>query len=688
MGILTASLRCFKIVLSLNSLIFNGHTAPMTENKEQLLNSSPEVASEAAAENSARITEHATETVQEQSEVTVHEEAVKATEAIPQNENSNASEVTQEEEVEADEEVVEEDEEVDFQDAPGEILFSWLRESIEDDKVWERRRSIQQVRNRVNELFDEAKNAQLQEFLKQDGVTEEDFQFQPSDLLKKLRELTKKFLDKRQELRKNLEKSLNANLLAKRDILDEMRRIMTDETDIPKAAQAFREAIKRWREVGPIPKQAADEIYSSYRHFNQQFHEMLKVNRELHEMDIKKSLETREGLIKQAEDLLQVESIRRSLELLIPIRKEWREAGYLPDDVDQQLFERFKAACDALYARRDAHRKEQDLKRQANLEIKTQLCAEVEALAEGSYDSMKDWKAEEPRMLDIENRWRSTGPVPKAQSDEVWDRFRKAKRQFHKHRYELMKEKSNELSENLKQKMALIEQAEALKDSTDWKETTAKLIKLQKEWKAIGPVQRKKSEAVWERFRAACDHFFQAKDAWFGGKDNREKENLEAKQALIEQLKSQEKPESEEAGKQVLQDLQKAWDEIGFVPAKNKREIEQEWDAARKEFLAAMGLDPAQLRKAEYSDKLERLASGDNPEGALTDERSFLGNRVRKLEEELAQVENNLGFFNISKGNEGLQKQFDKKIERLKREISIWQDRRLQLKHFMKQKGL
>lgn len=688
MGILTASLRCFKIVLSLNPLIFNGHTAPMTENKEQLPNSSPEVASEAAAENSARITEHATETVQEQSEVTVHEEAVKATEAIPQNENSNAGEVTQEEEVEADEEVVEEDEEVDFQDAPGEILFSWLRESIEDDKVWERRRSIQQVRNRVNELFDEAKNAQLQDFLKQDEVTEEDFQFQPSDLLKKLRELTKKFLDKRQELRKNLEKSLNANLLAKRDILDEMRRIMTDETDIPKAAQAFREAIKRWREVGPIPKQAADEIYSSYRHFNQQFHEMLKVNRELHEMDIKKSLETREGLIKQAEELLQVESIRRSLELLIPIRKEWREAGYLPDDIDQQLFERFKAACDALYARRDAHRKEQDQKRQANLEIKTQLCAEAEALAEGSYDSMKDWKAEEPRMLDIENRWRSTGPVPKAQSDEVWDRFRKAKRQFHKHRYELMKEKSNELSENLKQKMALIEQAEALKDSTDWKETTAKLIKLQKEWKATGPVQRKKSDAVWERFRAACDHFFQAKDAWFGGKDDREKENLEAKQALIEQLKSQEKPESEEAGKQVLQDLQKAWDEIGFVPAKKKREIEQDWDTARKEFLAAMGLDPAQLRKAEYADKLERLSAGENPERALKDERSFLGNRVRKLEEELAQVENNLGFFNISKGNEGLQKQFDKKIERLKREISIWQDRRLQLKHFMKQKGL
>ena len=608
--------------------------------------------------------------------------------AVQQNASIPSGETAPEEELEADEEVVEDDEEVDFQDAPGEILFSWLRQSIEEDKIWERRRSIQQVRNRVNELFDEARNTQLQEFLKQEEVTEEDFQFQPSDLLKKLRELTKKFLDKRQELRKNLEKSLNANLLAKRDILDEMRRIMTDETDIPKAAQAFREAIKRWREVGPIPKQAADEIYSSYRHFNQQFHEMLKVNRELHEMDIKKSLETREGLIKQAQELLHVESIRRSLELLIPIRKEWREAGYLPDELDQQLFERFKAACDALYARRDAHRKEQDQKRQANLDIKTQLCAEAEALAEGSFDSMKDWKAQEPQMLDIENRWRTTGPVPKSQSDEVWDRFRKAKRQFHKHRYELMKEKSNELGENLTKKMALIEQAEALKSSTDWKETTNKFIKLQKEWKAIGPIQRKKSEAVWERFRAACDHFFQAKEAWFGGKDNREKENLEAKQALIEQLKSQEKPESEEAGKQVLQDLQKAWDEIGFVPANKKREIEQDWDAARKEFLAAMGLDPAQLRKAEYSDKLERLSAGENPEQALKDERSFLGNRVRKLEEELAQVENNLGFFNISKGNEGLQKQFDKKIERLKREISIWQDRRLQLKHFMKQKGL
>jgi hypothetical protein len=412
------------------------------------------------------------------------------------------------------------------------------------------------------------------------------------------------------------------------------------------------------------------------------FFDFLRINEELSQMDIQKVQQIREELIQQAERLADEPSINQCLQRLLTLRKEWRESGYLPDDLDQATFERFKAACDAVYNRRDAHYKEQDELRQANLTSKLNLLEQIKGLATENYTQLSDWKKAEEQFQTLDADWRKVGSVPRAQSNSIWAEFLEAKKQFFKHRNRIFKEQQSKYAEAVKVKTALIEEAEALKDSQKWKETTEKIKVLQQRWKASPPVDRKRSDALWNRFRAACDGFFESKKNWFEGQSGREQDNLKQKQAVLAELQ-QCNLESEEEAQAALAELQKKWESIGFVPFKEKAGLESAWDEAVGNLRQRLGIDPERQAKMAYKEKLEAM-----DDKKLTDERRFLGSKAKQIQDEIIQIENSLERFINVKGNESFLRPHKLRIERLRVELEGIDSRRQQLKVVIKQRGL
>ncbi len=573
-------------------------------------------------------------------------------------------------------------EEKDFAGEAPELVYNWLSSNKDDASIWQHRRAYQSLRQRVHELMDEDRQVKLRAFMALDDAEESEFVYEPAEILKELRRLSKQFGDALNRIRKQTENDLNANLLAKKDVLDEMRQVITDESDIKKAIQKFRTLLKRWKEIGSIPSREADVVYNNYRHFNKMFFDFLRINEELSQMDIQKVQQIREELIQQAERLADEPSINQCLQRLLTLRKEWRESGYLPDDLDQSTFERFKAACDAVYNRRDAHYKEQDELRQANLTSKLNLLEQIKGLATENYTQLSDWKKAEEQFQTLDADWRKVGSVPRAQSNSIWAEFLEAKKQFFKHRNRIFKEQQSKYAEAVKVKTALIEEAEALKDSQKWKETTEKIKVLQQRWKASPPVDRKRSDALWNRFRAACDGFFESKKNWFEGQSGREQDNLKQKQAVLAELQ-QCNLESEEEAQAALAELQKKWESIGFVPFKEKAGLESAWDEAVANLRQRLGIDPERQAKMAYKEKLEAM-----DDKKLTDERRFLGSKAKQIQDEIIQIENSLERFINVKGNESFLRPHKLRIERLRVELEGIESRRQQLKVVIKQRGL
>ena len=573
-------------------------------------------------------------------------------------------------------------EEKDFAGEAPELVYNWLSSNKDDASIWQHRRAYHSLRQRVHELMDEDRQVKLRAFMALDDAEESEFVYEPAEILKELRRLSKQFGDALNRIRKQTENDLNANLLAKKDVLDEMRQVITDESDIKKAIQKFRTLLKRWKEIGSIPSREADVVYNNYRHFNKMFFDFLRINEELSQMDIQKVQQIREELIQQAERLADEPSINQCLQRLLTLRKEWRESGYLPDDLDQSTFERFKAACDAVYNRRDAHYKEQEELRQANLNTKLNLLEQIKGLAAENYTRLSDWKKAEEQFQILDADWRKVGSVPRAQSNSIWAEFLEAKKQFFKQRNRIFKEQQAKYAEAVKVKTALIEEAESLKDSQKWKETTEKIKVLQQRWKASPPVDRKRSDALWNRFRAACDGFFEAKKNWFEGQADREQDNLKQKQAVLAELQ-QCNLESEEEAQATLAELQKKWESIGFVPFKEKAGLESAWDEAVANVRQALGIDPERQAKMAYKEKLEAM-----DDKKLTDERRFLGSKAKQIQDEIIQIENSLERFINVKGNESFLRPHKLRIERLRVELEGIESRRQQLKVVIKQRGL
>ena len=457
----------------------------------------------------------------------------------------------------------------------------------------------------------------------------------------------------RAEFNKEQEAKREENLAVKKGIIEELKAIVENNEDASASFPAFRQLQARWREAGPVPTTAFRDINDSYQYYVEKFYDMVKISRDLRDLDFQKNLEAKEKFCEAAEKLAENEDIVNAFHELQKLHEQWKEFGPVAKEKRDDIWNRFKAATAVINKRYQAHFEGQKEQQLANLAAKQALCEEVEAIAALEVKSSGEWNDLSAQIEDIQARWRKIGFATRKDNQKIYDRFRAACDAFYARKRDYYASFKDSMNSNLEKKMAIIEKAEALKNSTEWKKATDQFIELQKQWKEIGTVPRKKSEQIWKRFRAACDEFFAERD-----KNNKPENdfygNLRAKKALIAELESYTPSADEAANSEALAAFNEKWQAIGHVPFKEKDAINSAWrDAIRKKFPLPDGRRNAPRAAAK----------------APRSERDILMEKYRALQQDVATYENNIGFFSASKNSEPLIKQMQDRIEKAKAEL-------------------
>jgi hypothetical protein len=444
------------------------------------------------------------------------------------------------------------------------------------------------------------------------------------------------------------------NLAKKQAIIEELKALVEEPGEMKDAFPKFRDIQNRWRDVGPVPQQSFRDINDTYQLYVTKFYDLGDINRELRDLDFKKNLEAKTAYCEQAEALAQEEDVVEAFKELQKLHEQWKDLGPVAKEFREEIWERFRAATSVINKRYQAHFEEMKAQQQKNLEAKEALCEKVEAIANKEITSSSEWNALSKEIEEIQAEWRTIGFATRKENQKVYERFRAACDKFFERKRASFSEFKDSMNENLAKKMAIIEEAEKLKDSTDWKATSDRFIELQKEWKEIGAVPRKKSEQIWKRFRAACDAFFTARDNRPDGQGSLSA-NLAAKKALIQEINAYEP--NPETDAQAQKTFAEKWNAIGFVPFKEKDAIQ----AAYKEAMTAKfpGFGSRGPRRPERGG----ASRGERRPMTETDR---LKEQFNALQQEIQTFENNIGFFGMSKGAEKLKAQMQERIDAAK----------------------
>ena len=456
----------------------------------------------------------------------------------------------------------------------------------------------------------------------------------------------------RAEYNRQLEKEREDNLAKKEAVIADLKALLEKQEDVNATFPEFREIQNRWRAIGPVPAQSYRNINETYQLYVEQFYDMVKINRELRDLDFKKNLEAKEQFCEFAEKLAENPNVVEAFRELQKLHEQWKEFGPVAKEYRDQIWDRFKAATAVINKKYQSFFEDIKEQQAENLVKKTALCEKVEEIAEREVTNSNEWNAFSKEIEDIQKEWKAIGFASKKENQKIYDRFRAACDKFYGRKRDFYNEYKDSINANLDKKIKLCEAAEALKSSTEWKKATDQFINLQKQWKEIGAVPRKKSEQLWKRFRAACDEFFAERDK-NAKPENDFYGNLKAKQRLIEEIKAYEL-KNDESDAAAMQDFQKRWQEIGFVPFKEKDNVAQ----AYKEAMNAKF--PHNGRGAG------RRGRGGKP--ALS-EKDRLIQKYNQLEQDIVTYENNIGFFSMSKNSAPLVKQMEDRIAQSKEEL-------------------
>ncbi len=466
------------------------------------------------------------------------------------------------------------------------------------------------------------------------------------------KDLYNRYKKERAEYNRQLEKEREDNLAKKEAVIADLKALVDKQEDVNATFPEFREIQNRWRAIGPVPATNYRNINETYQLYVEQFYDMVKINRELRDLDFKKNLEAKEQFCEFAGKLAENPNVVEAFRDLQKLHEQWKEFGPVAKEYRDQIWDRFKAATAVVNKKYQSFFEGMKEQQAENLAKKTVLCEKVEEIAGREVTNSNEWNTFSKEIEDIQKEWKTVGFASKKENQKIYDRFRAACDKFYGRKRDFYNEVKDGMNANLEKKVALCEAAEALKSSTEWKKATDQFINLQKQWKEIGAVPRKKSEQLWKRFRAACDEFFAERDK-NAKPENDFYGNLKAKQRLIEEIKSYEL-KGDDSDAAAMQDFQKRWQEIGFVPFKEKDNIAQ----AYKEAVAA---------------KFPNTGRGGNRRGrggkpALS-EKDRLIQKYNQLEQDIVTYENNIGFFSMSKNSEPLVKQMQERIAQAKDEL-------------------
>ena len=473
---------------------------------------------------------------------------------------------------------------------------------------------------------------------------------------RRFKEMYARYKADRAEYNARNEKAMEENLSKKLDIIDKIKNIIEKGDVSHTSFTEFRALQQEWRDAGPIPNSRYKDVYETYQHTVEMFYDLVSIDRELRDLDFKKNLEVKTRFCEMAEKLADNKNVVEAFRALQKLHEEWKEFGPVAKEYRESIWERFKAATSVINKKYQAYFEEQKAKFRANLEAKTALCEKAEEIMNTAIESAKDWSKYSDAMENLQQEWKKIGPVAKKDSQKIYDRFRAACNRFFDSRKEYYSKFRDEMQENYQKKLAICEQAESMMNSEDWKATTEFFVNLQKQWKEIGPVSRKRAEQLWKRFRSACDTFFDNRNAKSDDPSITLYQNLKFKKALVKEVKEYVLSGNQEDDAAAMKDFIERWNAIGYVPMRDKEKI-------NNAFKAALAVKFPSAEK-----ELRRNRPQARKQAAPVSEKERLIQLYNKKEAELATYENNIGFLSQSSG--GLIKQLQDQIEALKAELA------------------
>lgn len=484
-----------------------------------------------------------------------------------------------------------------------------------------------------------------------------------------LKEYYKLYRDKKSSENIQQEKEKEKTLELKLHIIEEIKTLVDSQDNFNEVYNKFRDCQKRWRDLGAVPQARVNDLYENYNFAVEQFYDFLKINKELRELEYKKNYEAKLALCAQAEALLADSNVVETFKTLQRYHELWREIGPVAHEVKDVIWERFRDVSSQINKRHQDYYEILRSSQKQNLDGKVAICEKIEEMVAQNITSHKEWNKRSNELVEFQKQWKTIGFAPRRENNKVYDRFRKACDAFFAKKRDYYSVLKREMEANEKLKIELCEQAEALKDSTDWKKTTESLIALQKRWKEIGQIPRKHSDEIWKRFRAACDAFFMHKSENFKSIENQFDENLTKKQALVAEIVAFIPSEHPEENFKMLKDFQRRWSEIGFVPIKEKDKIQTEYRTALNKHFEGLKMEEADRNLMRYKSKIESIHSQSKSDYRVRQEREKLFVRIKQLESDIHLWENNIGFFAKSKSADALVREVNLKIEKAKSEI-------------------
>ena len=616
------------------------------------------------------------EVIENETPVTTTEEIVETETTVVEDNETLIAEISEtetsvEEDDDADESEKEpesiEEIEKEYGNLSFEELVEKIREVVSNENITHIKQRVSVLKAAVLNQIRLLKKETLEKFI-EEGGNKEEFEYVPSELEAKFNAALKIYKDNKVKFLENLEAEKQKNLDEKQQIIQGLKELVETETNLKILNDKFKEFQEKWREIGPVPQNESSNLWQHYHFYVEKFFDILRINKELRSLDLKKNLEQKIKLCEMAEELLLQDSIGQSFKALQHLHEEWREIGPVPEDKKEEIWERFKNASNQLNQRRRAYYDSLLEEQQNNYNAKVVICEQAEELVTSSPKTIKENNTISEQLTELLKVWKTLGPAPARLNEEIWQRFKTALDKFFVSKKEYLQQLKSEQLQNYNQKLTLAIQAEAIALRTDWKKATEEIIALQNEWKQIGPTARKNSELVWKRFRTACDKFFENKTHYFSNAQTIEVENLQKKEELIKKIEEHVFSEDRNENMEVMKAYQREFMELGHVPRKDKDKIYAKFREVVNKRFQDLKITMDDMKRSNFKSKIETILNNPNAEHFLDKERRFLTNKLQQLKDDIALWENNLGFFSNSKNADLLKAEFSKKIETAKEE--------------------
>ena len=573
-------------------------------------------------------------------------------------------------------EVVKENQEipnVDFSILTTEEIVNQTQKLVNDYPL----SSIKQIMDSLPILFEskykEEYNKALATFTS-DGDNPEGFKYDNKSK-EEFNALYKLYRDKRSAVHRQIEAEREENLKIKQGIIEDIKALIQKEESVNKTFQEFRDLQDHWRNTGMVPQAQLNGLLETYHLHVENFYNYIKINNELRDLDLKRNLDAKLSLCEEAERLIEENDTSDSFKQLQLLHTRWKEIGPAPREQKEAVWERFKVATGKINEKYHSFFETLRQEQEDNLKIKEELCEKAEALATGEYKTISEWNDTTKAIIDLQEEWKHSGTVPQKERNRIYKKFRHSCDIFFDRKREFYKATHTEQDQNLELKITLCEKVEAIKDSTEWKITTDKIISYQKEWKKIGSAPKKFSNKVWTRFRAACDTFFNNKNAFFKDIDAEQDKNLALKEAMIEEIKQFTLSGNNEEDIKNLKTFQSRWIEIGYVPLKAKNTIQEEFRTILNKWFDQLNLNEFDRDLERFKSKLNTFDSGQNKAFKIVNEREKLVAKIRLLESDINTWENNMGFFAKSNRSQGLLEGLNSKIEETKQRLKLLKEK-------------